>query len=79
MNFSQFYINVLIKQNLSFPLTIMKSKFHNIYEIYEKIPDNFIYLGSVYFNVKWFPENNFHILQYLLRRKIKVKRKMISV
>jgi hypothetical protein len=35
MIFSQFYINVLIKQNLSFPLTIMKSKFHNTYEKYD--------------------------------------------
>ena len=32
-------------------------------------------LGSVYFDVKWFSENDFFILRCLLRRKIMVKRK----
>jgi hypothetical protein len=32
-------------------------------------------LGSVYFDVKWFLKNDFHILRYLLRRKIVVNGK----
>ena len=36
------------------------------------------YLGSIYFDVKWFSENDFYILRCLLRRKIVVKGKYLS-
>jgi hypothetical protein len=37
-----------------------------------------INLGFVYFDVKWFLENNFRILQCLLQHKIVVNRKYFS-
>ena len=38
----------------------------------------FCTLGSIYFDVKWFSENNFRILRCLLQRKIGVKGKYFS-